>query len=56
MQELGVVMQSLGQRPTKTELQNMIDEVDTDGNGTIDFTEFLAVCVRLLSSLDSRGY
>ena len=35
--ELGTVMRSLGQSPTEAELQDMIDEVDEDGSGAIDF-------------------
>lgn len=45
-QELGTVMRSLGQNPTEAELQDMINEVDADGNGTIDFPEFLSLMAR----------
>ncbi|KAJ0164890.1 Calmodulin [Colletotrichum tanaceti] len=40
-QELGEVMRSLGLNPSDTELNDMVNEVDADNNGTIDFNEFL---------------
>nr|XP_010939940.1 calmodulin isoform X1 [Elaeis guineensis] len=39
--ELDTVMRSLGQNPTEAELVDMINEVDADQNGAIDFHEFL---------------
>lgn len=33
--ELGTVMRSLGQNPTEGELQDMVNEVDADGNNNI---------------------
>ncbi|KAG6629491.1 calmodulin-2/4-like isoform X1 [Carya illinoinensis] len=39
--ELGSVMRSLGQNPTEAELVEMIKEVDADGSGTVDSSEFL---------------
>ena len=41
IKELGEVLHSLGQKSTKSELKNMLKEVDADGNGEIDFPEFL---------------
>jgi hypothetical protein len=35
--ELGEVMRSLGQNPSDSELQDMINDADTDNNGCIDF-------------------
>jgi calmodulin len=41
--ELGTVMRSLGQNPSESELQDMINEVDADNNGTIDFPGMLRI-------------
>ncbi|KAJ3997617.1 calmodulin [Lentinula boryana] len=52
--ELGTVMRSLGQNPTEAELQEMINEVDTDGNGFVDFPEFLSMMARKMKDIDSE--
>lgn len=40
MEELATVIRSLDQNPSEEELQDIITEVDADGNGTIEFVEF----------------
>ncbi|XP_028934248.1 calmodulin-like protein 3 [Ornithorhynchus anatinus] len=52
--ELGTVMRSLGQNPTEAELQDMINEIDADGNGTVDFPEFLGMMARKMKDTDSE--
>ncbi|XP_020916584.1 calmodulin-like, partial [Exaiptasia diaphana] len=52
--ELGTVMRSLGQNPTEAELQDMINEVDIDGNGLIDFPEFLHMMARKIKESDTE--
>jgi len=52
--ELGTVMRSLGQNPTEAELQDMINEVDSNGNGQIDFPEFLTMMSRKLQENDTE--
>ena len=49
--ELGTAMRSLGQNPTDAELQDMINEVDSDSNGCIDFPEFLTMMARGLGRM-----
>merc|ERR1712242_685330 len=44
--ELGAVKRAFGENPTEAELQENINEVDTDGNGVINFTEFLELMER----------
>ncbi|KAG6476111.1 hypothetical protein ZIOFF_065347 [Zingiber officinale] len=45
-EELGTVIKSLGQNPSEEELQEMVQEVDADGNGSIEFGEFLNLMSR----------
>ncbi|KAH0789178.1 Calmodulin [Histomonas meleagridis] len=52
--ELGTVMRSLGQNPSEAEIQDMVNEVDIDGNGTIEFDEFLYMMSRQLREGDTE--
>uniref|UniRef100_A0A2K6MME7 EF-hand calcium-binding domain-containing protein 11 n=1 Tax=Rhinopithecus bieti TaxID=61621 RepID=A0A2K6MME7_RHIBE len=52
--ELGAVLRSLVQNPTEAELQDVINEVDADGNGTMDFPEFLTKMARKMKDTDSE--
>ena len=52
--ELANVMKSLNMDPTEFELHEMIDEVDLDGNGEIDFEEFVALMNRRSKETDTE--
>ena len=52
--ELGTVMRSLGQNLNESEIREIIDEVDEDKNGTIDFHEFLSLMARKMKILDKE--
>ncbi|KAF8632680.1 hypothetical protein AX17_004812 [Amanita inopinata Kibby_2008] len=45
-------MRSLNLNPTEAELHEMINEVDADGSGTIDFPEFLTMMARKMRDTD----
>ncbi|KIW82217.1 hypothetical protein Z517_05244 [Fonsecaea pedrosoi CBS 271.37] len=51
-QELGEIMKSLGQNPSDSELQDMINEVDVDRSGSIDFEEFLKMMSTTVKAQD----
>lgn len=46
-------MRSLGQNPHDQELNDMINEIDEDGNGTVDFDEFLIMMSKKMKENDS---
>jgi calmodulin len=50
--ELGVIMRTLKQNPTEEELAELIAEVDQDGNGEIDFNEFLLMMAKRTKDSD----
>ena len=52
--DLGILLRSLGQNPTEAELQDMINEVDADRKGTIEFHEFLSMMERKKDYIESE--
>ena len=46
LRELGLMFRQLGQTPTEREMRLLIEEVDADGSGTIDFEEFCCLMLR----------
>ena len=44
--ELGAVMRSLGNNPTEEELEEMIEDSDRDGSGSVDFQEFVELMIK----------
>ncbi|XP_033736484.1 neo-calmodulin-like isoform X1 [Pecten maximus] len=52
--ELGTVMKSLGQEPTEQEVRDMINEVDNDQSGSIEFPEFLQLMAKKMNDTDTE--
>ena len=50
------MMRSLGQNPTDAEVQDMINEVDVDGSGAIEFPEFCVSYMLNMLSLYSADF
>ena len=55
LQELSTVMRSLGQNPTDAEVQDMINEVDVDGSGDMEFPEFCVMMVKKMQESDTES-
>jgi Ca2+-binding EF-hand superfamily protein len=55
LEELGQTLESMGEEPTDAELRSLLIKADADGNGTIDFAEFLAFVRRRLRATGAEG-
>ena len=52
--DLGTVIRALGKNPTEAELQDIINEVDPNGDGTVDFPAFLTIMARKMKDTDTE--
>lgn len=52
--ELGNLMKSLGQTPTEAELRDLVNEIDINGDGEIDFGEFVGLMARQVVDHDTE--
>ncbi|XP_061684138.1 calcium-binding protein 8 isoform X2 [Syngnathoides biaculeatus] len=56
-QELGMAMRSLGYMPSEVELAIIMQRLDMDGDGQVDFEEFMTILgPKLLSSESREGF
>merc|ERR1711981_1476889 len=55
IRELKAAMRALGFEVKNEELKKMVADIDGDGNGTIEFTEFLSMMTGKMGEKDSRG-
>lgn len=51
--ELGPIMRSMGYGPTEAELADMINEVDSDGEGIVDYETFQTLMSRHAKTLET---
>ena len=49
------VMGAMGQNPTEEELNTLVMEIDVDGNGIIDFEEFVAMMKMKAHEVDDEA-
>jgi len=49
-----MLLRSLGQNPTESELKNLIDEVDSDRSGSLEFDEFVDLMAATFKSKEEQ--
>ena len=50
--EIGKVMQGLGENPTPERIDALVKQIDYDGNGEVDFDEFVCLMVKTVYEAD----
>merc|ERR1711998_507316 len=51
---MGVVMRALGFEPKKEEIRKMVSDMDKDGDGTVDFDEFMILMSGKMGGKDAK--
>merc|ERR1711964_6134 len=54
VRELKAAMRALGFEVKNEELKKMVTDIDNDGNGTVEFVEFLAMMTGKMGEKDTR--
>ena len=54
-QELTSLLRTMGQNPTDSQVNDMINEVDVDGSGVVEFAEFVNFFTRLMRQLNPQN-
>ncbi|XP_059090231.1 neo-calmodulin-like isoform X1 [Tigriopus californicus] len=53
--ELTSLLRSMGQNPTDSQVHDMINEIDVDGSGVVEFEEFVKFITRLMKNIDPEN-
>ena len=48
------MLKALGQNASKNELSDMVNEVDVDGNGTVEFAEFVILMTNKVKEMSKE--